>query len=243
MEVFKLLPPGKREYMERLFRNCTEEVRYYMNLIDIEADRTFIKAGTDCTHIFMILSGKVTGVEWPVDARAYPFKDFGPGDFFGEIECFAGLSQYRISIVSSTRCRVLSIPVSCYMEWMRMDVDALFLRTQENMARLITQTAEARKYLFMEGKDRLMIHLVRKFEQRQPLPAALELKKTRNQMAEEIGFSVKTLNRSISKLEELGLIQIQRGKVVITRDGYRRMRAHVECQINGAAAPVQNLEE
>ena len=233
MEVFKLLPPGKREYMERLFRNCTEEVRYYMNLIDIEADRTFIKAGTDCTHIFMILSGKVTGVEWPVDARAYPFKDFGPGDFFGEIECFAGLSQYRISIVSSTRCRVLSIPVSCYMEWMRMDVDALFLRTQANMHRLITQTAEARKYLFMEGKDRLMVHLIRLFEQHQPLPQSLELKQTRTPMAEEIGFSTKTLNRSIKRLEELSLLQIHRGKVVITLEGYQQMKADMEHYING----------
>ena len=144
MDIFKELPPQKRSYMEFLFRNCTEEVKYYMTLIDIEADRTFIKAGTDCTHIFVILSGKVTGVEWPMHERPYSFKDFGPGDFFGEIECFAGLPQYRISIVASTKCRVLSIPADAYMDWMRMDVDALFLRTQENMRRLITQTAEAR---------------------------------------------------------------------------------------------------
>ena len=233
MDIFQELPPGKRDYMELLFRNCTEEVKYYMALIDIEPERTFIKAGTECTHIFIVLSGKVTGVEWPMHERAYPFKDFGPGDFFGEIECFAGLPQYRISIVASTRCRVLAISASCYMDWMRMDVDALFLRTQENVRRLITQTAEARKYLFMDGKDRLMVHLIRKFEQRQPLPQALELRQTRNQMADEIGFSVKTLNRSITKLEELGMIRLQRGKVVIPLEGYGRMKEHVEHHING----------
>ena len=153
MEIFKELPQEKRAYMELLFRNCTEEVRYYMSLVEIPANQTFIKAGTECTQIFMILSGTVTGVEWPAHDRCYPFKDFGPGDFFGEIECFAGLPCYRISILAATKCRVLTIPAVCYMEWMRMDVDALFMRTQENMHRLITQTAEARKYLFMEGKD------------------------------------------------------------------------------------------
>ncbi|WP_297720905.1 Crp/Fnr family transcriptional regulator [Intestinimonas sp.] len=233
MDVFNILPPQKRDRMERLFQNCTEDVKYYMTLTEIEADQTFIKAGTDCTHIFIVLSGKVTGVEWPVDARAYPFKDFGPGDFFGEIECFAGLEHYRISIVSSTRCQVLSIPVSCYMDWMRMDVEALFLRTQENISSLIAQTAEARKYLFLEGKDRLMTHLIRKFEQRQPLPAALELKKTRSQLADEIGFSIKTLNRSVGKLAELGLIQLRRGKIVISREGYQQMKLYVEQQVNG----------
>ena len=233
MDIFKELPPQKRSYMEFLFRNCTEEVKYYMTLIDIEADRTFIKAGTDCTHIFVILSGKVTGVEWPMHERPYSFKDFGPGDFFGEIECFAGLPQYRISIVASTKCRVLSIPADACMDWMRMDVDALFLRTQENMRRLITQTAEARKYLFMEGKDRLMVHLIRKFEQRIPTPQLLELKQTRAQISDEIGFSVKTLERSIQKLEELDLIRVQRGKIIITQDGYRRMKDHIEHHING----------
>ena len=233
MDIFKELPPQKRSYMEFLFRNCTEEVKYYMTLIDIEADRTFIKAGTECTHIFVILSGKVTGVEWPMHERPYSFKDFGPGDFFGEIECFAGLPQYRISIVASTKCRVLSIPAAAYMDWMRMDVDALFLRPQENMRRLITQTAEARKYLFMEGKDRLMVHLIRKFEQRIPTPQLLELKETRAQISDEIGFSVKTLERSIQKLEELDLIRVQRGKIIITQDGYRRMKDHIEHHING----------
>lgn len=233
LEIFKELPQEKRAYMELLFRNCTEEVRYYMSLVEIPANQTFIKAGTECTQIFMILSGKVTGVEWPAHDRCYPFKDFGPGDFFGEIECFAGLPCYRISILAATKCRVLTIPAECYMEWMRMDVDALFMRTQENMHRLITQTAEARKYLFMEGKDRLMVHLIRLFEQRQPQPEYLELKKTRPQLAEEIGFSVKTLNRSIKHLEEMGLIQMRKGKVVIPREGFYQMKTHVEHHVNG----------
>lgn len=219
--------------MEHLFQNSTEEVRYYMSLIDIEPNQTFIKAGTACTHIYIILSGKVTGIEWPMHERSYPFKDFGPGDFFGEIECFAGLQQYRISIIASTKCRVLSIPAAYYMEWMRTDVDALFSRTQVNTARLITQTAEARKYLFMDGKDRLMVHLIRKFEQKYPLPKILELNQTRTQISEEVGFSLKTLNRSIKKLEEMGLVEIQHGKIVIREAGYRQMKEYLEHYING----------
>ena len=234
VDMFKELPPDQQRYMELLFRNCTEEVKYYMSLVEVEAGQTFIKAGYDCTQIFLVLSGKVTGVEWPTHERSYPFKDFGPGDFFGEIECFAGLPQYRISIVAATKCKVLTMPADAYMDWMRMDVDALFLRTQANMHRLITQTAEARKYLFMEGKDRLMVHLIRLYEQRQPIPDVVELRQTRAQMAEEIGFSTKTLNRSIKRLEELGLISVHKGKIVISREGYEQMRAYYfEHYVNG----------
>ena len=91
MDLFNSLPLKKQEYMNRLFRNCTEEVKYYMSVIDVEADQTFIKAGEECKYIYIILSGKVT--------------------------------RYRISILSSTKCRLLAIPSIYYMEWMRMDVD------------------------------------------------------------------------------------------------------------------------
>ena len=63
--------------------------------------------------------------------HSYLFKDFGPGDFLGEIESFAGMRQYRVSVVALTDCRVLVIPVFCYMEWMHLDVDALYMRTQK----------------------------------------------------------------------------------------------------------------
>ena len=233
MDLFNSLPLKKQEYMNRLFRNCTEEVKYYMSVIDVEADQTFIKAGEECKYIYIILSGKVTGVEWPMHEKSYFFKDFGPGDFFGEIECFAGLPRYRISILSSTKCRLLAIPSIYYMEWMRMDVDALFMRTQENISRLVLQTAEARKYLFMEGKDRLMVHLVRKYEQKVPAPEILVLNQTRARISEEVGISIKTLDRNIRKLEEMNLLTLNKGKIVITQAQYLQMKQDIDFYVNG----------
>ncbi len=51
--------------------------------------RLFIQAGEPCINIVIILSGKASGVEWPMHGHSYLFKDFGPGDFLGEIESFA----------------------------------------------------------------------------------------------------------------------------------------------------------
>lgn len=219
--------------MEMLFQNCTEEVKYYMRIMEVDENETLIEAGEKCSNIYIILSGKVTGIEWPMKERPYFFKDYGPGDFFGEIEHFADLSNYRISVITVTRCRVLVIPVTYYMEWLQNDVEALYLRTKVNMSRLISQTADARKYLFIEGRERLMMYLIRKYEQKQPLKKVLELKQSRDQISEEIGFSVKTLNRNIKKLKEDDLIQIQKGKIVITEEGYIRMKNHIGYYIDG----------
>ncbi len=235
MDVFNELPPKKREYMNLLFQNCSEEVKYYMTLMEVEADTTLIKAGERCNNIYIILSGKVTGIDWPINERAYSFKDFGPGDFFGEIECFADLLYYRISVVTVTKCRVLMIPAVFYMEWIHNDVEALYSRTKINIRRLITQTTDARRYLFLEAKERLVLYLVRKYEQRSLNSKIVDmnLNQTRIQLAEEIGFSTKTLSRNIKILEEKGFIQVNKGKILITEDEYRRMKLYIDQHIYG----------
>ena len=219
--------------MEMLFQICTEEVKYYMSMAEVQENQTLIEAGERCSNIYIILSGKVTGIEWPMTGRPYFFKDYGPGDFFGEIEYFADLLNYRISVVTVTRCRVLIIPVKYYMEWLQSDAEALYLRTKENMRRLISQTADARKYLFIESRERLMMHLIRKYEQKLPLKKVLELRQSREQLSEEIGFSVKTLNRNIKKLEKEELICLQKGKIIITEAGYLKMKQQVAYHISG----------
>ena len=233
MDVFKELPLKKQVYMEMLFQNCTEEVKYYMSMAEVQENQTLIEAGERCSNIYIILSGKVTGIEWPMTGRPYFFKDYGPGEFFGEIEYFADLLNYRISVVTVTRCRVLIIPVKYYMEWLQSDAEALYLRTKENMRRLISQTADARKYLFIESRERLMMHLIRKYEQKLPLKKVLELRQSREQLSEEIGFSVKTLNRNIKKLEKEELICLQKGKIIITEAGYLKMKQQVAYHISG----------
>ena len=47
-------------------------------------------------------------------------------------------------------------------------------------------------------------------------------------MSEEVGLSVKTLNRMIKTLEEAGFIQTKKGKVVVTEQDYQRMKEYID---------------
>ena len=77
--------------------------------MDVAAGQTFIQAGEPCINMVIILSGKASGVEWPMHGHSYLFKDFDPGDFLGEIESFAGMRQYRVSVVTLTENGMLRL--------------------------------------------------------------------------------------------------------------------------------------
>ena len=127
------------------------------------------------------------------------------------------------------------IPAPYYMEWIQSDAEALYSRAKVNMRRLITQTTDARRYLFLEAKERLVLYLVRKYEQKQFVGKAVELNlsQTRNQLAEEIGFSTKTLNRNVKILEEMGFIRMNKGKISITEEACLPMKKYMDQHIYG----------
>lgn len=61
----------------------------------------------------------------------------------------------------------------------------------------------------------------------------LEIRQSRDQLSEEIGFSVKTLNRNIKKLQEDHLIQLDKGKILVTEEGYLHMKRQIGDYIYG----------
>ena len=66
MDIFQKLPMAKRSAMVLLFQNCTEKVKNFMFTMVVAAGQTFIQAGEPCINIVIILSGRASGVEWPM---------------------------------------------------------------------------------------------------------------------------------------------------------------------------------
>ena len=58
------------------------------------------------------------------------------------------------------------------------------------------------------------------------------LRKTREGIREELGMTVKTINRTITKLKEDGLIDTRKGKVVMSLEQYRMARDKIEYYVS-----------
>ena len=61
----------------------------------------------------------------------------------------------------------------------------------------------------------------------------VRLSATRQQMAEELGMSLKTVDRTVSKLRQEGLLTVQRGKICISPDQRERMAERLDWEEAG----------
>lgn len=76
----------------------------------------------------------------------------------------------------------------------------------------------------------LLKYLVRQAEERGIRTAErVILNKTRQQISEEVGLTVKTINRTLTQFVKDGVLSIERGKAAFTAGQYRR--AHRELRV------------
>lgn len=95
---------------------------------------------------------------------------------------------------------------------------------------LICSSYNRGERLFYSAKYVLLKYLVRQAEERGIRTAErVILNKTRQQISEEVGLTVKTINRTLTQFVKDGVLSIERGKAAFTAGQYRR--AHRELRV------------
>ena len=147
-----------------------------------------------------------------------------PIDFVGEVAILAGKSRTSVTLETTTECTVLYFTRKDFEDWIAKDIHFL---------RLVSQKVAYKLYRFL-------------LQPWQPsvLPASASspglhpsvhrgipfqhCKRTREEIHEETGISVKTLNRTIRKLKEKGLVGITKGKISMTEEQQQKAREYLK---------------
>lgn len=220
---------GKPESLYMLFLACPQKVVQAMQCMEVKKGHTFIQAGTPCEAVYIILNGRASGTDFQVSGNVYRFREYCAGEVLGDFELFSEFPEYRVTVCAATDCELAVIPSSIYLAWMQSDIHALFMRTRSLMKTLTSEASDGRKYLFLNCKDRLIIYLAEAYEKREGnADGQWKLQKTQPELADRIGFNVRTLQRNLYSLEEMGFISLEKGKIHISQQQYGKLKQYLQ---------------
>jgi len=194
-----------------------------VRILSLKPGQTLVRTQDAADKVYLLLSGTVTVQNEHADGTIYAFASFEAPSLFGEFEAFAGNDQYRGTLVCQTACRFAVMGRGEYLAFMRSDVDALFFRMRDITRQLIHQARNERRFLFMTGTERLAAYLCACYE-KWPGFGTLTLHLTHQQLADEIGVSVKTVYRTLMTLKEQGLITTCGRKLIMDSSQYARLQ-------------------
>ena len=125
-----------------------------------------------------------------------------PIDFIGEVTILAGKPCTSVTIETTTPCTVLYFSRKDFEDWIAQDIHFLRLVSRKVAYKLYRSSYNRGNRLFYPPQHLLLAYFLQYIEEYQ----SPVVKRTREEIHEETGISVKTLNRTIRRLKEEGLV-------------------------------------
>ena len=142
------------------------------------------------------------------------------------MEVFYKIPLYMTTIMTVTDCTMLVMSKKNYERWIWDDKNALQMEIISTGNMLLDQNRTGRIFLFLQGMDRIIYFFVRNYnQQKQDNMAIFDI--SRQEIAERSGFSVKTVNRAVKKMEEEGYITKKGHKIIISEEQYLKMKSYL----------------
>ncbi len=222
----------RRQYLNDFFENCPDDLVHTIQYERIPRGQRIMQAGMDCGYVWGIIKGEISVTDIQMLGNVYSFVESSGFSIIiiGDYEPFAGLTEFQNTIHAVTDCEALKIPTAGYMRWMRQDSRALFMRARIFAQTLAQEISSERKYLLLNGKDRLVLYLTQAYGKWEGTGEYV-LQKTQAQLAQRIGMNVRTVQRSIRKLEEEGFLSCRGSKLCISQEQYEKLKAYRETDL------------
>ena len=129
-----------------------------------------------------------------------------------------------VTIETTTACTVLYFSRKDFENWIEQDIHFLRLVSQKVAYKLYRSSYNRGNRLFYPPQHLLLLYFLRYIEDCH----SNVIRRTREEIHEETGISVKTLNRTIRKLKESGLVGITKGKVTLNASQQEKAREYLK---------------
>lgn len=223
LPFLKHIDKERREQFYAYFKTAPLWLLDSFSIEKMKKGRIFIREGSPVDIIYFIGDGLIKATDYRIYGIKFDFILFSDVYAYGGMEVVMGLDKYQTSMQTVTDCTVLKIPKPQFARWMKTDILALRHESKLMGEYLLEQARNIRAFLFLQGSDRLAMLFTNRYK-KFASDGILTLDNDRQELSDYTGLSVKTITRSVKKLEEAGLVTRRGGRILVDKEQYIRMK-------------------
>lgn len=218
--VSKNITAEQLSFLNNFFLNCPNDFASNIIFMRYGKNHTLINTGNSCSHVYILLHGRLQAIEENVIDEPYRFTELSAIDIVGDFELFEHTSSSIITLMTIEKSDCIIIPAKAYLQWIKHDANALFIRMQMLIKQLSVQTQFDRQNFFMDNKMRLLYFLEKECHNQIKQSLPYKIRYTRQQIAQKLGCSIRTINRNILSLNQNNIVSLNHGKIEIDQQQY-----------------------
>lgn len=207
LEELRIRVPELNEYLKHMPQELNNRywIRYY-------PEGTIIHQKDELLDYFgIVCEGSHRVINEFENGNIYMIERNDPVDFVGEVTILAGKARTSVTIETLTACTVLYFSRKDFENWISQDIHFLRLVSGKVAYKLYRSSYNRGSKLFYPPQYLLLDYLIKYLDEEKKGFGTIP--KTRQQLYEETGISVKTINRTIQKLKSDNLVSTVKGKL------------------------------
>ncbi len=243
----KKLNQEQLAFLQDFFLHCPDSFLSNLMLKSYPANVTLMSTDDSCSHIYILLNGRLQGIEEQASDTEFRFAEISAIEIIGDFELFSQASARFITLTTLERSLCVMIPAKAYLAWIKEDAHALFIRIQMLVTQWMTQTRSDRKNFFLDNRTRLLQLLYHECSlahmpedrgasgkdcpprgvMQSGTPFEYKIRDTRSTIAARMGCSVRTVNRVAAQLCDEGYISLVHGKIRVSQTQFAEIEAEL----------------
>lgn len=209
-----------------------EEIKTQGVHLSYPAGSVIINLGDFPDYVYFIESGVALGTREYNDGNNYfYFRITSENGSVGLLEVLARKEQCVATVVAETAVTALRISSAVIYEYLMRHVDMLYRCTYIVANDLYQRSGNDGILYYQKGIDRVRYYLVQHYLLHAKAEQPLMVQTDYQTIASNIGVSVRTVVRSVSRLKELEEVSVCKKKITISHCQYQKMQAAIRLLI------------
>lgn len=230
--LLKELDKESQKYITTYFENAPEWLLEEFQVVRLAAEKTFIHEGESADNVFILVKGSVMAVDYRVQEMVYGFIKFQPIEVFGAMEIMINMNHYKTTLMTKTESVFLKIGTEKFKKWINNDLQAYKMQTKKVVGYLNNEARRQRLYVMLQGVERVGLVLYDLYES-YAKSDKFEMVISRHDLAEMTGLCVRTITRTLNRMEEDGYLTKQGRRILMTKAQHDMLREKMEDKIIG----------
>lgn len=187
-----------------------EQLRAHARVRTIEKGATIFAKGDRGSSLFAILEGQVKVISFSAQGKYAVLNVLSPGDIFGEIALLDG-GERTADVVAISDCKLIVIDRRDFLPLVHSSPDISQKLIEVLCARLRNTSRQVEEVMFLDLSAKLAKTLLRLRENM----GGPRISLTQSEIAQMIGASRESTNKQLRDWENLKLIHLERGEIVL----------------------------
>lgn len=231
LPFLKNVEKERQKQFEEYFRSAPLWLMDAFQIEELKKGAVFTREGEPADTVFFVGSGLAEATDYRVYGAPYDFMQFDRVYAFGGMEFIMDLKTYKTTLRMATDGVLVKLPRTKFAKWLYSDIQAMKNEAKQVGEYLLEESRNSRLFLFLQGSDRLALMLVKRYEKYNK-NGVLKVKGTRQNLADETGLCVKSINRGIKSFAQDGLVTKEGTQIFVNQEQYEGLRNIVSAKID-----------